>query len=202
MGDSRQAFKDLTDMDNENGKPILLYLTSTDEKMERKVENYENSVLANEKFCITAKFFDCYQVDVTDIEEGHPILTMIKRPKPLTFFTIHKGKVLYGTKQKPSVSNLFSTCSKTLKKTHNAPLDKIVKQESKILDELDKIIVEKKKIDEKRLKAGRKLSKREDESLRKREQELFDQEAQLKEEEEKLLELEQYVIKSKKTAKT
>ncbi len=169
--------------------------------MEKKVENYENSVLINEKFCITAKFFDCYQVDVTDIEEGHPLLTMIKRPKPLTFFTLHKGKILYGTKEKPSVSNLFTACSKTLKKTHNAPLEKMVKEEGKILDELDKIIVEKKKLDEKRLKKGRTLSRREDESMRKREQELFDQEAQLKEEEQKLLELERYAKKSKKTAK-
>lgn len=188
-------------MDNENGKPVLLYLTSSDEKMERKVENYENSILINEKFCIAAKFFDCYQVDVTDVDEGHPLLQMIKRPKPLTFFTLHKGKVLYGTKEKPSVSNLFSTCSKTLKKTHNAPLELIVKQEGKILDALDKIIVEKKKIDELRLKKGKNLSKRDDESLRKREQELFDEEAQLKEEEQKLLELEQYIEKSENTAK-
>ncbi len=188
-------------MDSESGKPILLYLTSSDEKMERKVANYENSVLINEKFCISAKFFDCYQVDVTEIDKEHPLLNLIKRPKPLTFFTLHKGKILYGTKEKPSVSSLFTTCSKTLKKTHNAPLDKIVKQESKILDQLDKIIVEKKKIDKLRLKKGRTLSKREDESLRKREQELFDLEAQLKEEEKKLLELEQYTKKSDKTAK-
>ena len=70
------------------------------------VETYENSVLVNEKVCIAAKFFDCYQVDLADIEKNHPLYQMVKRPKKLTFYTICNGELLYGSPIKPSVSKL------------------------------------------------------------------------------------------------
>ena len=90
--DSRQAFKELTSTDDENGRPVFLYMTSSDEEKTQKIQTYEDSVLYNEKVCIAARFFDCYQVDVTDIDKDHPILKLIKKPRALTFYTIHGGK--------------------------------------------------------------------------------------------------------------
>lgn len=202
MGDSRQAFRELTDLDSENSRPVFLYFTSSDEKMTNKVEAYENAVLTNEKVCIAAKFFDCYQVDVTDMDESHPLQKLIKKPKPLTVYTIHKGKVLYKTKEKPSPSLIFSTCSRTLKKTYKVSLEKIAKKEEAILDELDKIRQEKEAIDKKRLDKGKRLTDREDAALAKREQELFEREMTLKEEEQKLLSLEKYMKEKDQEATT
>lgn len=199
-GDSREAFRELTSL-KEDGKPIFLYLTSSDEDMAQKIETYENSILVNEKVCIAAKFFDCFQVDLYELEDDHPILTLIKKPKPLTFYTIHQGKVLYKTKEKPSASQIFSTCSRTLKKCFSASLDKIVAREEKILDELDEILFEKERIEQTRLKKGKDLSEKEDAALQKKEQELFEREMTLKEEEQKLLNLEEFKKDSKETVK-
>ncbi len=187
--DSRQAFKELTSTDDENGRPVFLYMTSSDEEMTQKIQTYEDSVLYNEKVCIAARFFDCYQVDVTDIDKDHPILKLIKKPRALTFYTIHGGKILYGSKEKPSASSLFQICSKTLKKLYHVSLKKIAKEEEKILDELDKVLIEREKIEMTRLKKGSKLSKKEDLAFQKREQELFDKEADLRERERQLLDL-------------
>jgi hypothetical protein len=201
MGDSRQAFQALTNLDAESGRPALIYLTSSDEKWATKVETYENSVLYNEKVCIATKFFDCYQVDTADLEDDHPLHNLIKKPRPLTIHTVHKGKVICSTKEKPSSSNIFLVCDRTLKKAYSVSLEKIAREEEKILDELDKLRREKEKIDQTRLKKGKSLSKREDETLRKKEQKLFDREAVLREAEEKLLDLEQHKTARKKTAK-
>ena len=168
--------------------------------MAQRIEAYENAVLVNEKVCIAAKFFDCYQVDIYELEEDHPILTLIKKPKPLTFFTVHKGEVLYKSKEKPSASNIFSMCSRTLKKAYKVSLDKIAKEEEKILDELDELLMEKEQIEQTRLKKGHGLSKREDEALQKKEQELFEREAALREAEKKLLDLEEFRKKPEETA--
>jgi len=190
MGDSRQAFQQLTDLNEEEGRPVFLYLTSTDEEIMPRVETYEQTVLNNEKFCIAAKFFDCFQIDVAELDEENPLRKTIKRPKPMTCYTLSKGKIIYKSKAKPSASQIFSMCSKTLKKVYGVSLDKIAKQEEKILDQLAKVQQEKDQIEKKRLSKGKNLSKREDKKLQMREQELFEEELDLKEKERKLLDLE------------
>jgi len=191
----------LTNLDNDQGKPVFLYFTTSDEKSAVKVESYENAILTNEKVCIAAKFFDCYQVDVTDIEKDNPILKLIKKPKPLTVYTLYGGKVLYGTKAKPSSSKIFNICSGTLKKVFHLSLEKIAKKEKKILDDLEKIARERERIEQSRFEKGRKISKKENLSLQKKEQELFERESSLKEAERKLLDLEGVRKKKKDTAK-
>lgn len=200
MGDSYQAFRELTSLDNENGRPVFIYLTTSDDDVAQKIETYENSVLVNEKFCIAAKFFDCYQVDLAEIEQDHPIRKLIRKPKPLTFHTIHNGKVLYSTKEKPSSRNLFSICEKTLKKTYKVSLSKIAKQEQKLLDQIDKIKMELQQIEELRIRKGKNLTKKNDLSLRKKEQELFDKEMDLREQEKDLLNI--FLKKDKEKKKT
>ncbi len=187
MGDSYQAFQELTSLDNKNGRPVFIYLTTSDEQAAQKIETYENSILVNEKFCIAAKFFDCYQVDLEEIEENHPIRKLIKKPKPLTFHTLHKGKILYSSKVKPSSSNLFSICEKTLKKSFKVSLSKIAKEEQKLLDQIDKVQMELNQIEELRIRKGKNLSKKTDLSLRKKEQELFEKEMALRDKEKELL---------------
>jgi hypothetical protein len=199
--DSHAAFKNLTHLNNENAKPIFLYITSTEEEMEQKVTTYEDSILVNEKICIAAKFFDCYQVDVTDIDEEHPLREMIKKPKPLTFYTLYKGEIVSNTEEKPSVSTLLSACSRTLKKSHQVSLDKVTKEEVKILDDLDKIAREMEKIGEVRIKKGDKISSTEDKTLRKKEEKLLQRESELKEKETRLLELDGYGRTSKTAAR-
>jgi len=191
----------LTNLDNDQSRPVFLYFTTSDEKSAVKVESYENAILTNEKVCIAAKFFDCYQVDVTDLESDHPILKLIKNPKPLTVYTIYGGKVLYRTKEKPSASKIFNICSGTLKKIYRVSLEKIAKKEEKILNGLEKIAMERKRIEQSRFEKGRKISKRENLSLQKKEQELFEKENSLKEAEQKLLDLEGVLQKKKDTAK-
>lgn len=188
-------------MNNESKKPVLLYFTSTDEKLTQKIQSYEDAVLCTEKVCIAAKFFDCYQVDVTDIEDDHPIHKLVKNPKPLTVYTLFGGKIIYASKVKPSSSSIFSICSKTLKKVFKVSLEKIAKEEERLLTALEKVDQEKEKIDKIRLQKGRKLSRKEDVSLQKKEQDLFEKYETLKKAEKALLDLEQHLPKKKETAK-
>ncbi len=170
-------------------KPVLIYLTSTDKKIVKKVRNYEKGALVDEKYYIAARFFDCYMVDIATIEKGHPLLTLVKRPKPMSFITVSKGKVLYKTKDKPSSSSIFSMCAKALKKTHKFDLEKITKEEQKILSEISDLNAQLEKIKKTRLQKGKKLSKREEAALTKEEKTIQDKMSELREAESKLMTL-------------
>jgi hypothetical protein len=128
-------------------------------------------------------------VDLVNIEEGHPLLAMVKRPQPMSFMVVYDGKVMGKSKQKPTPSSVYSLCSKLLRKTHKVSLDKIVKEEQKILNELDKLNGSMENIKNTRLRKGDKISKREDASLQEEEEEIQTKISELKEKEAKLLTL-------------
>jgi hypothetical protein len=170
-------------------KPVLIYLTSTDKKIVKKVRNYEKGALVDEKYYIAARFFDCYMVDVANIEKGHPLLTLVKKPKPMSFITVSNGRVLYKTNDKPSSSNIFSVCAKTLKKTHKFDLEKITKEEQEILSEISALNDQLEKIKNTRLQKNKKLSKREGAALTKEEETIQKKMSELREAESKLMTL-------------
>jgi hypothetical protein len=145
--------------------------------------------MSDEKLCIAAKLFDCYMVDVVNLEEEHPLLAMIKRPQPMMFLTVFDGEIIYQSKQKPTASSVFSLCAKTLKKTHKFSLDKVARDEQKLLTELGKLKDSLENIKNTRLRKADKLSKREDLALQEEEKEIQEKIAELKEEEAKLLTL-------------
>jgi len=149
-------------------------------------------VLTNEKVCIAARMFDCYQVDLAEVEEGHPLLDLVKRPRPLTFHTVYAGKVLFSTGERPSSSEIVTACARILKREFGIALDTIIKAEQKLLDELDTVLIAKEKCEATRIKKGQSLSKKEDAELQKLEQELSAREAELREAERKLFDIQEY----------
>jgi len=196
-----REFMELADAEGFDERPTLVYITSTDKKIVERVRGYESSTLVDEKFYIAARFFDCYQVDINGISEEHALLKLVKKPKPMSFFILFDGKIIYRTKDKPSVNSLFGLCAKALKKTHGIALDKIAKEEQKLLTAIDKLNTEMDKIREKRTKKGKKISKREDLSLQKNESQIQEKLGALKEEEKKLFILPPSKIAKKKTAR-
>lgn len=196
-----REFMELADSEGFDDRPALIYLTSSNTKVVTKVRAYEKSMLTDEKFYIAAKFFDCYQVDINGIKDDHALLKLVKKPKPMTFFILFNGDVLYKTKEKPSVSSIFGLCGKALKKTHGVLLDKIAKEEQKLLTGIDKLNSALEKIRNTRTRKGDKISKRENLSLQKEEKKIQDDLAVLKEAERKLLTLPPPKTAKKKTAR-
>jgi hypothetical protein len=128
-------------------------------------------------------------VDLENVKEGNSLLSLVKRPRPMSFLVVYEGKVTGKSKQKPTPSSVYSLCARLLKKTHKISLDKIVKEEQKILNELDKLNGSLEIIKDTRLRKGDKISKRENKSLQEEEEEIQKKIAELKEREAKLLTL-------------
>jgi len=186
----------MKDIADGGARPIFIYVSTEDEKMEQKIETYENSILTNEKLNIALKFFDTYRVYVEDLEENQSIKALLKNPKPLTFHTLYNGKIVSRTKDKPSAPKLISMCSKTFSNIYSGSFNKYMKQELKILDNLDKVKAKLQKVKDKLDLHCDKLSDKEIESLEKQLLELEQEEEKYEAEQKKLFD--SPVIKKKK----
>lgn len=180
---SLESFRQYGFGSGENDRPVIVYVTTSHEDMEEKVLTWENTVFTYEKLLIALKFFDAFRVDLEDLEEDDPILEILEKPKPLTFYTFFGSRLLYKSKEKPSGSKAFSLCSRTFSKVYKDSFKTILKKEEKILDELDKVIKQadklNDKLEDKLSEKDRKKYEKEFESLIARFEELEKQEKEL-----------------------
>ena len=115
---NRSALPDLSFLNssdkaaNQNKRPILLYVFSSDPELEKSIASFESSIFSNEKLLIALKSFDAYRIDLEKLEEGDPLHELLKKPKPMTFYFLQSGSPLLKSRQKPSSSELFKLCSR------------------------------------------------------------------------------------------
>lgn len=180
---SMESFRQFGFGSEDSTRPVFVYVTTSHEDMEEKVLTWENTVFACEKLLIALKFFDAFRIDLEDLEEDDPILKILEKPKPLTFYTFFGSQLLYKSKEKPSGSKAFSLCSKSFSKVYKHSFKTILKREESILDELDKIFKKadklNDKLEEKLSEKDRKKYEKEFESLIARFEELEKQEKEL-----------------------
>jgi hypothetical protein len=146
---SMEGFKSLDSSRMENSRPVFIYITSTHEDLEEQVQTFETTVFTFEKFLIALKFFDTYKIDLDYMDMDDPILKVLDKPKPMSFYTFYGGKQIFKSKERPSAPKLFSLCKNTYSKVFKDPFNAVLKKEERILDGIDKIMKRAAEINEK-----------------------------------------------------
>ena len=70
----------------ESNRPVFVYMTTSHPDLEEKAAVFERTVFIHEKLLIALKFFDAFMIDIDMLDGDDPVLEILDKPKPFTFF--------------------------------------------------------------------------------------------------------------------
>ncbi len=174
--------------DAQEAKPILVYLTSSDEKDLVAQDVIDQTTMKDERVSLASKMFTMVKADGNQISSDHPFAKWIggkDLPRIVLFSSV--GEEVGKLEGRASPSKLFALMKKAAARDFKTNVDRFVKDYQKILTELDKISALQQAA---ATKEARDISASEQRKLEKKKQELAKNEEELRALEEKLLEFE------------
>ena len=138
---SLESYRDLDEITIRTSRPWFVYITTGAEAEARRVETYEDAVLTHEKLLIALKFFETFRI--YDDELGDDALSeVLGKIKPLTFYVLHRGRVIGKSGVRPSAPELMKLVRSAFGKIYTDSFDKLLAAERKLLDDKDRILRE------------------------------------------------------------
>jgi len=123
-----------------DGKPLLVYVTSSRDEDKIEMQNIEGSVLRDENISIGATMFRSIKLNGTKLSEGHPFWKVIGgKELPRVVIVDSAGKKVGSVEGKVSASKVFRLMKQASSKTYKTDLETIVKETKTILTEIDQI---------------------------------------------------------------
>lgn len=129
----------LTEETESTGRPVFIYLTTSDPKKAKKLKNWEEAQLSKDELIIGVKVFHCIMADVESLEAESPLGQLLGKTRAPGFYTMHNGKLLYRAEGMPKSGIVFSCMKKTISKVYKVRLDKVVKQVQGIEKTIEKL---------------------------------------------------------------
>lgn len=138
-----------------DGKPLLVFLTSSRSEDSQEMQNIESSVLKDESISIGATMFRSIKLDGAKIREGHPFWKILggkDLPRMVVVDTSGQKVGMCEGKQVSS-SKLFGFMERAAAKTFKTDLGTIVKETKTILTEIDQVEAKRKALATKKEKS-------------------------------------------------
>lgn len=149
LGEDAKEKANLNSGDKNLGKPVLIYITNTDQKEAKRLKAWEESRLVDEKLMLAVRLFRCYTVDIRTVPKDHEFRTMVKKTGSPAFIVVKDGDIFATSGKKPSSSKILSVLKKGAKKLLGISMDKIIKKGMGLKKERDKIKAAKDEVDKK-----------------------------------------------------
>jgi thioredoxin-related protein len=130
-----------TPADRQANKPILIYLTTTNEKFAVEQQNVDATALMDERVGLSSKLFTMIKTDGDAITKSHPFAKNLGVGGDLPRFVVFssKGQSVGSLEGTVSPSKLFQLMKKASAPEYVVNVDTWVKDYQKILTELDKL---------------------------------------------------------------
>jgi len=168
-------------------KPILVYLTSREEKYSTEQDVVENTTLRDERVAIGSKLFTMVKANGDAIDSNHPYYNHLAgRTLPRFVAFTSDGEQIGKIEGRASPSKLFKLMKKAATRDYVVNLDKTVKDFQKLLTELDKLDVLRQAVAQKEQSAQTSRDKKE---IEKKRDQIAKDEEELREAEEKLFDV-------------
>ena len=123
-----------------DGKPLLIWVTSSKDEDKIETQNIESSVLRDESVTIGATMFRSIKVKGSAINKGHPVYaTLGGKELPAMIVVDANGKKVGAEEGKISASKVFGLMKRAAARTYKIDLDTIVKETKSILTDIDNV---------------------------------------------------------------
>ena len=123
-----------------DGKPLLIYVTSTKDEDKIETQNIESSVLRDESVTIGATMFRSIKVKGSTVNKGHPFYaTLGGKELPAMIVVDANGQKVGAEEGKVSASKVFGLMKRAAARTYKVDLDTIVKDTKAILTDIDNV---------------------------------------------------------------
>jgi hypothetical protein len=123
------------------GKPLMVFITSSSDEDKIEMQNIESSVFKDESISIGSTMFRAIKVKGSTVKEGHPFWkTLSGKDLPRMIIVDANGqKVGMCEGKQVSSSKIFAFMKKAAARTYKTDLETIVKETKTILTEIDQV---------------------------------------------------------------
>lgn len=138
-----------------DGKPVLVFLTSSRSEDAQEMKNIEGSVLKDESISIGATMFRSVKLDGAKIREGHPFWKILGGKELPRMIVVNTAGQKVGSCEGKEVSSskVFGFMERAAAKTYKTDLGTIVKDTKSILTEIDQVEAKRKALATKKEKS-------------------------------------------------